>query len=544
MKKLFFFILLVSAPWAGSAQVSLNMNLLGNWHDPTLLLYIDQIYSDIWGYAAGGREYAILTSSKDIHFLDITNPASVVEVARFAGGEQTFWRDVKTYGQYAYAVSDQTSEGLMVFDLSDLPNSVTLVQQSTAYFTRAHNIFVEESSGRLYVLGPNVGHIFVLDLTNDPANPGLLTNINLPGGYVHDIFASGNQVWAAHAGNGLYVYDMTNPNQPITLGVLSGYLDQGYNHSGWITPDGSHYVVAEETYGSNLKMVDATNVAEMAVVNLFKSTLEAPAHVNSIPHNAFVLGNYCYVSYYHDGVQVFDISDPTDVVRIAYYDTYPDNTDYTGFLGTWGVYPYLPSGRIIASDVLNGLFILDLDELAILPVAWSHFTARRSNNGVRLEWATQAERDNLGFWIQRRTEIGAFRDVFFVAAQDSAVLERTYSAIDAAAPGGALYYRLRQVDVDGTEQLSAIVSVSPLEVSDEGWRVFPNRVQAGALLYLTGPTEDIAVVSLVNMEGKEVLTQLTFMNQLPVPSGITPGTYYLRLVTQEGQETMLPVIIF
>jgi hypothetical protein len=65
------------------------------------------------------------------------------------------------------------------------------------------------------------------------------------------------------------------------------------------------------------------------------------------------------VSYYHDGVQVYDISDPMNPVNIAYYDTYTQHTNYNGYQGCWGVYPFLPSGIILASDFENGLFVLD-----------------------------------------------------------------------------------------------------------------------------------------------------------------------------------------
>ncbi len=64
-----------------------------------------------------------------------------------------------------------------------------------------------------------------------------------------------------------------------------------------------------------------------------------------------------YASWYYEGVQVFDISDPINPVRIGFYDTF-DGPDAPSFAGNWGVYPYLPSGNILASDMQSGLFIL------------------------------------------------------------------------------------------------------------------------------------------------------------------------------------------
>ena len=48
-----------------------------------------------------------------------------------------------------------------------------------------------------------------------------------------------------------------------------------------------------------------------------------------------------------------------ELMEIAFFDTFP-TSDATAFSGAWSVYPYLPSGIIIVSDVTNGLFILSL----------------------------------------------------------------------------------------------------------------------------------------------------------------------------------------
>jgi hypothetical protein len=70
--------------------------------------------------------------------------------------------------------------------------------------------------------------------------------------------------------------------------------------------------------------------------------------------------NLVYISYYQDGLQVFDISNPNNPIRIAYYDTYiPENTG--GYAGAWGVYSFLPSGRILISDVQSGLFVVNME---------------------------------------------------------------------------------------------------------------------------------------------------------------------------------------
>ena len=77
-------------------------------------------------------------------------------------------------------------------------------------------------------------------------------------------------------------------------------------------------------------------------------------------HNGIIKGTYAYIPYYHDGLRVFDISDPNNPIQTWEYDTYsPDN--HNSYKGAWGVYPYLPSENIIVSDMQTGLYIIKLE---------------------------------------------------------------------------------------------------------------------------------------------------------------------------------------
>lgn len=336
------------------AQTSQNIDFLSNWNGS------GEEYSDIWGYADGtGQEYAIIGSQNQTHFINISNPSNPVPINSFTGSANTFWRDFKTYQNYAYGVSEG-SGSLQIFDLSGLPNQVTKVFDSTVFFTNCHNIFIDEQHGRLYAVGTSIADVVLLDLTANPASPTLIRNINLQGAYVHDVYVRDHIGYCSHEARGLYVYDFENPNNVVLKGTLTSYTNQGYNHSSWLTADGNTLMMADENHDLAVKVVDVSDLTDIEVTSIFKSTLESPTATNSIAHNPFVIGNkYVAVSYYHDGVQIYDISNPANPVRAAYFDTYTGNSNYNGFTGCWGVYPYLPSGRIIASDILNGLYVLE-----------------------------------------------------------------------------------------------------------------------------------------------------------------------------------------
>ena len=94
--------------------------------------------------------------------------------------------------------------------------------------------------------------------------------------------------------------------------------------------------------------------------------LDAPAYVfayeastRSIDHNLYVLGNRVFQANYTSGLRILEFTDLSNqqLTEIAFFDTFP-SSDATNFDGAWSVYPYLPSGNVIVSDRINGLFVL------------------------------------------------------------------------------------------------------------------------------------------------------------------------------------------
>lgn len=320
-------------------------------------------YNDVWGYVDDEeKEYAIIGSKTKVHFLDISNPVNPNLIAEFALGSNTSWRDIKTYGHHAYAVSDvNTDEGLVIFDLCAIGEGVVeKVYQKNTDFKKAHNIFIDPKNAYMYVVGSDTksGGLIVYDLGIDPENPTKLGAINLPGGYVHDIFVKDNLAFCSHGNSGLQIYDVTNPIAPQAKASIN---TGAYNHSSWALENDSLLIFAQEVpTGLPLGIINYTEYEDnnIEVIQSFKAPLLAPSHTNNTPHNPYMVGNYAVVSHYEDGVMLFDLSDPFQPERVAYYDTYPSNQSYTGYKGCWGVYPFLPSGNILASDISNGLFVL------------------------------------------------------------------------------------------------------------------------------------------------------------------------------------------
>ena len=78
--------------------------------------------------------------------------------------------------------------------------------------------------------------------------------------------------------------------------------------------------------------------------------------IGILPHNTHYFEGFLVTSWYNAGVIILDAHRPHNLIRVAQYDTNPQNAN-----GNWGVSPYLPSGTIVATDIDNGLFMLEAD---------------------------------------------------------------------------------------------------------------------------------------------------------------------------------------
>jgi len=374
MKNLLFILLAIPLLTYSQTQAT----LLYNWDDPSIVgsAAYDNAYNEIWGVVAKDREFAVIGSTKGTHFFDLTdmsNPQELPNAFVVPGveGAGIIHRDYHDYQCYLYAVADEgTGSTLQIIDYSDLPNSTTVVYDSNTAIRRAHNIFIDTAQAVLYAIFVDNAttsrqNVMVYSLAN-PMNPVYIaTHNSIQGqsiGGAHDIYVRDGLAYVNCGSNGLVVADFTNPATPQFLGVLDTYVDQGYNHSGWLSDDGNYYFLADETHNKAVKVIDVSSPSNMQVL----TTIDAGPNAStfSIPHNIIVRGKYCYVSYYYDGLQVYDFTNPNSPIRVASYDTYPGQ-DKQSYEGAWGVFPYLPSGNILISDMQTGLYVFQKIDPAI-----------------------------------------------------------------------------------------------------------------------------------------------------------------------------------
>ena len=131
------------------------------------------------------------------------------------------------------------------------------------------------------------------------------------------------------------------------------------------------------------------------------------------------------------------------------------------------------------ADSFNGGISVVAPPASPLPVSLTSFGVRRASGtgAVTVSWATASEQQSAYFVVERSANPAAgFTAVGQVAAAGTSVSTRQYSLLDAA-PAGTLYYRLRQVDQDGRQALSAVAVAAG--ISQVAFSIYPNPVPAG-----------------------------------------------------------------
>ena len=125
-------------------------------HIPNSGFMVPSELNDIWGWVdSSGNEYAIVGMNNGTSIIDLSDPLTPQEVL-FVPGMNSIWRDIKTYGNYAY-VTTEAMNGLLIIDLSNLPDSANTntylyTGPSNAQWQKAHNIYIDDR-GYAYIFG-------------------------------------------------------------------------------------------------------------------------------------------------------------------------------------------------------------------------------------------------------------------------------------------------------------------------------------------------------------------------------------------------------
>ncbi len=337
--------------------LKVNLNLLAQVNVSLLsqLSYPGLSFSGFWHYVDNSfNEYALAGASDGMRIYDITNPASPQLVASVPG-QASIWREVKTYGHYAYVTTEAgtgvagVNDGLQIIDLAGLPNSVSYKFYSDSLLgsllLRAHTVTVSDN-GYMYVNGTHlangaVGGVLVFDLA-DPWNPVFVGNyIN---NYVHDCIVYNDTMISSELGQGFAIVDMSNKASPVVLQTQP--TPGNFNHNTWRSDNGKVLFTTDEVGGAPLGAYDISDIANIKLLDTYFTENIPAAEV----HNVRVLNDFLICPSYGSQMTIVDAARPDNLIEIGSYPT-------SGNL-CWDADPYFPSGNIIAGDMDGNFYVL------------------------------------------------------------------------------------------------------------------------------------------------------------------------------------------
>ncbi len=341
--RLFFFASFLFSQAIGIAQ---NLNTTFR----SKLTYPGQTLANVWGYTAGGKEYALVGASKGLVIVDITNPDAPQQIVQIPGPDN-LWKEIKTYQHYAY-VTSEGGQGIQVVDLSALP-SPTLSSHFymgngaiQGQLNTIHALHIDETKGFLYAWGGSLfgGGAKIFDLKTDPYNPIYVGKYDQLG-YIHDGYVDNDTMYSCHIYAGQFaVVNMADKMAPELINTQT--TPNAFPHNTWLTPDRRTILATDEVDNSFLSAWDVSDPTDIH----FLDKIQSNPGSNSIVHNTYAMDHWAITSWYKDGFTIVDVTRPDNLVQVGNHDTAPSIAG-GGFSGCWGVYPYFPSGTIIASNI-------------------------------------------------------------------------------------------------------------------------------------------------------------------------------------------------
>ena len=364
--------------------------------------------SDIWGWTdpLTNKEYALTAMSYGTTFVDISNPQDPIYLGKLqTASGNSIWRDIKTYNNHAFIVSEASGHGMQIFDLTQLRDTTNIPVEYTATanyteFTRAHNIVINEATGFAYAVGVREGtntcssglHMINIQNPTSPVFAGCFSS----DGYTHDAQCvayigpdnqhSGKEICFNSNEDTLTIVDVSDKNSPVQIS-RTGYDNSQYTHQGWLTEDQRYYLMNDELDEQNNGHNTKTYIWDLLDLELPQLIGFYNGPKPSIDHNLYIKDNFAYLTNYTSGLSIVDITDigNANLVEVANFDGFPAN-DGASFSGAWSNYPYFESGTVIMSDFDGGLFILGPSLCPQVPASDGLLAQANGDNSIDLTW--------------------------------------------------------------------------------------------------------------------------------------------------------------
>jgi hypothetical protein len=185
-----------------------------------------------------------------------------------------------------------------------------------------------------------------------------------------------------------------------------------------------------------------------------------------------------------------------------------------------------------------------------LPVELTFFTANVNGSTASLNWTTATEINNRGFEIQRKLENAHWKNIGFVPGFGSTTESKSYTYLDNSVSNGKYFYRLKQIDFNGTFAYSSIVEAhvgACIEFALS--QNYPNPFNPATTIEFTIPETGLVTLDIYNAVGQKVTSLVNENLKAGVykkqwnAEGFASGIYYARLTAGTNVKTQKLVLM-
>jgi hypothetical protein len=181
----------------------------------------------------------------------------------------------------------------------------------------------------------------------------------------------------------------------------------------------------------------------------------------------------------------------------------------------------------------------------VLPVTYTSVKAQQQNKVVAVEWKVENQLNIKQYEVERSADGRNFATVSLIPA--SVNKTDAYKWLDQDPLKGSNFYRIRNIDLDGTAQYSQVVEVK-IGKSTSGFSIYPNPVQNSTIgLQANIPAGGNYQLRLINMAGQVIFTKEislsagSNMKAVKVDTQLAPGIYKLEITDPLNQSSIVNV---
>ena len=186
---------------------------------------------------------------------------------------------------------------------------------------------------------------------------------------------------------------------------------------------------------------------------------------------------------------------------------------------------------------------LDAINMIPVPVELTTFKADYFNGKVNLEWITATEMNNFGFEIERRDDLSNYQTIAFVDGNGTSTNRITYNYVDDNLTANRYYYRLKQIDFDGSFEYSSEIYIDIEQLNDfKLFQNYPNPFNPSTKIKYFIPFTGYLKIGLYDVLGNEI--KILQENEVEAGSyeleidgtGLSSGTYFVKMIAMGKQQ--------